>query len=288
VTKAAICVISGVSVVRGAFFAVLAVCAVAVSGCAASSPSPSLGASDPALRGQWVLAGGTDTFGTIDLLSQDISLSITGTPMATGRGSCSDYSATIYGSQQALTITTQAPLSYQCATADQNVLQLEYLMDLGQVRRSAISTSGLELSAEGVDLRFTRAVPLRLTQLEQKTWVLETAATISLHSSFEFEPETGATIRFDSATKLSGTTKCASFTGTYRQVANQLVASNLRYSAQLSCNDSADSGNSSDPAATDVEHVLDGGFTFALTQNSLALSSARAGLALGFSQQGAP
>ena len=256
------------------------VCALAVtiSGCAAAPATT--GAPDPGLRGQWVLTSGHDGYGTLDLLGQDITLTVTDHTISTGRGSCSNYTATIYGSQRSLWVTTAAPRSFGCATAEQTVLQLQYLADLKAVQHSAVTATGLELSGADVDLRYIRATPLSLTALVDKTWQLKTGANISLHGPFELSPETGGYLRFESKTSLSGVTKCVYFTADYRQVADELVASNVLAIDSIGCD------RSSDQAAKDFTRVFDGGFSFSLDRNSLDLTSSRAGLKLGFNELG--
>src|SRR5476651_756041 len=135
---------------------------VSITGC--SPGTPTAGAPDPGLRGQWVLTTGHDGYGAMDLLGQDITLTVTGGTISTGRGSCSNYTATIYGSQRSLWVTTTAPRSFSCATAEQTVLQLKYLGDLGTVSHSSVTPGGLELAGPHVDLKFVRAARLSLTQ----------------------------------------------------------------------------------------------------------------------------
>ena len=252
--------------------------AVSISGCAVA-PATS-GAPDPGLRGQWVLTSGHDGYGALDLLGQDITLTVTGSTISSGRGSCSNYTATIYGSQRSLWVTTAAPRSFGCATAEQTVLQLQYLADLKAVQHSAVTAAGLELSGPGVDLKYERAIPLSLTALVDKTWQLKTGSNISLHGPSKIAPETGGYIRFESKTSLSGVTKCVYFTADYRQIADELVASNVLAIDSIGCD------RSSDQAAKDFTRVFDGGFSFTLERNSLALTSSRAGLQLGFNELG--
>jgi heat shock protein HslJ len=218
----------------------------------------------------------------MDLLRQDITLTITGGTISSGRGSCSNYTATIYGSQRSLWVTTVAPRSYSCATAEQSVLQLQYLADLTSVTRSSVTPTGLELTGPEVDLRFARAARLSLAQLVDKTWQLKTGSTISLHGAMTFAAETGGYLRFESKTSLSGVTKCVYFTANYKQVADELVASNVLAIDSLGCD------RSTDQAAKDFARVFDGGFSFNLSHDSLDLTSSRAGLRLGFNELGTP
>jgi hypothetical protein len=254
-------------------------CALAIGGCSVTPTTD--GSPDPALRGQWVLAAGSDTFGAIDLLGQDITLAITGNAISTGRNTCSDYTATIYGAERDLWVTTTAPATYNCATAEQSVLQLEYLLDLQRVRRSSVTSAGLELSAQGVDLRFVRAEPLNVEQLTNKTWKLATRATITLHSPQAFARETGGSIQFVSPDVIEARTICESMSANYRQVGDELVASDIRFFGSFPCD------GSGSRAQAEFTQVFQNGFTFALTRNSLVLTSNRAGLALGFDEVGA-
>jgi heat shock protein HslJ len=132
-----------------------------------------------------------------------------------------------------------------------------------------------------VDLRFTRATPLSLTALVDRTWQLTSEADVSVHGAFTVAPQTGGYLRFESTSSLSGVTKCVYFTADYRQVADEIVASNVLAIDSLGCDRSADR------AAKDLARVFDGGFTFALSYSSLALTSSRAGLTLGFNELGA-
>ncbi|MDQ1550700.1 MAG: hypothetical protein QOD50_122 [Actinomycetota bacterium] len=256
------------------------VLSVSVAGCTAAPATA--GAPDPGLRGQWVLESGHDGYGVMDLLGQDITLTVTGSTISTGRGSCSNYTATIYGSERSLWVTPAAPRSFGCATAEQTVLQLQYLADLKAVQHSAVTAAGLQLSGPDVVLQFTRATPLSLTQLVDKTWQLKTGSNLSLHGPSKFAAETGGYIRFESKTSLSGVTKCVYFTADYRQVANELVASNVLAIDSIGCD------RSTDQAAKDFTRVFDGGFRFSLDRTSLALTSSRAGLQLGFNELGTP
>ena len=120
-------------------------CALAVSlsvtGCAIGAPTA--GAPDPGLGGQWVLTSGHDGYGPMDLLGQDITLPVTGSTTSTGRSGCSNCTATIYGSQRALWVTTAEPRSFGCTTAAQSVLRLQYLADRSLALKS--SRAGLTL-----------------------------------------------------------------------------------------------------------------------------------------------
>lgn len=264
--------------------AVVVACALAASvslaGCTAAPPTA--GAPDPGLRGQWVLTSGHDGYGDLDLLDQDITLTVTGSNISTGRGSCSNYTVTIYGSQRSLWVTPSAPRSFGCATAEQTVLQLQYLADLKAVQHSTVTAAGLELTGPDVDLQYIRATPLSLTELVDKTWQLKTGANLSLHGPSKFAAETGGYIRFESKNSLSGVTRCVYFTADYRQVADELVASNVLAIDSIGCD------RSNDQAAKDFTRVFDGGFSFTLKRNSLSLTSSRAGLQLGFNELGAP
>jgi heat shock protein HslJ len=270
---------TGTRAVLGALACALSA-TLALSGC--STGAPTAGAPDPGLRGAWVLTDGHDGYGTMKLLGQDITLTVTGSAVSTGRGSCSDYTATIYGSERSLWVTTAAPHSFSCETAEQTVLQLQYLADLAAVQHSAVTPAGLELTGPQVDLRYTRATPLSLTSLVDRTWQLSSGGSLSLTGRDLLAPESGGYIRFETTTSLSGVTKCVYFTANYRQVADELVASHVLAIENIGCD------RSSDQAARDFTRVFDGGFTFALGTDSLALVSSRAGLTLGFNELGTP
>jgi hypothetical protein len=173
--------------------------------------------------------------------------------------------------------TTVAPGS-NCATSEQSVLQLEYLLDLQRVRQSDVTPSALHLSAQGVDLRFDRASALPIGNLMNRTWQLATSAAITLHSPLTFVRETGGSIQFASPNVIEARTTCESISATFRQVGDELVSDDVRHFVSLPCDDVGR------VAAAQLTRVLENGFTFALTRNSLALESTRAGLALGFNE----
>jgi heat shock protein HslJ len=255
--------------------------AIALGGCVDSS-RPTAGAPDPGLRGEWVLASGSDSFGPMKLLGQDITLSISAASAATGRSSCSNYTVTIYGPQRDLWITTSAPHSYACATADQNVIQLEYLADLARVQHASVTEGGLTLAGQGVELSFVRAATVSTTKLIGESWELKTAGTIKLHEAFRFQLETGATLDFTSASIVTVVTRCGNFSGQVTRQADQLVLATATGFRDTDCATAGDQPNK------DIMAVLGGGFTYSLSSNTLTLTSTRAGLILGFERKGTP
>jgi hypothetical protein len=81
---------------------------------------------------------------------------------------------------------------------------------------------------------------------------------------------------------IEARTTCESLSATYRQVGDELVADNVRLIGNFPCD------GSGSRAEAEFTQVFENGFTFALTRNSLALKSTRAGLALGFDEVGTP
>jgi heat shock protein HslJ len=67
------------------------------------------GGSDPGLRGQWQLQSARDSAGTIALANQLISLTINGDNSTSGRSTCNDYTAHVYGTVSALWVTARCP-----------------------------------------------------------------------------------------------------------------------------------------------------------------------------------
>ncbi|HEX4057863.1 MAG TPA: META domain-containing protein [Galbitalea sp.] len=260
-----------IGIVAGALVAV----ALAVSGCASR---PDEGGPDPALRGQWELQSGTDAQGTIPLANQLITLTIDGDSSTTGRSTCSDYRAHVYGSLATLWVTATLPKAEHCGIQAQQDIEQRYINDLNQVRTSTLSGGVLDLLAPGVDLRYQRALAVPLTLVVGHTWQLETVKADSYYATQNPLPfiERGATLKFSKKGSLTGATGCRSFSTTYRENAGEIVIGKLVNHEKHGCD--------SDQQAVDtyVMSVVQSGFTFTSGLGELGISSPRAEITLAF------
>jgi heat shock protein HslJ len=236
------------------------------------------GGADPGLRGQWELLSATDAGGKIPLANQLISLTINGDNTTTGRSTCSDYRAHVYGTVGTLWVTATLPRAQHCGIQAQLDIEQRYIGDLNQVRTSIVAGGVLDLIAPGIDLKYQRALDIPLGLVVNHTWKLATVAPDSYYATSNPLPvaETGATLRFDDKGRVSGTTGCRIFTATYVENAGEIVVSHL---AQLAIGQCTETEQAAD---THLLDVLRSGFTFLSGNGQLKLSSPRAELALAF------
>jgi heat shock protein HslJ len=238
------------------------------------------GGPDPGLRGQWQLQSATDEGGPIPLANQLIALTIDGDNSTTGRSTCSDYTAHVYGTVSTLWVTATLPRIQNCGIQIQQDIEFRYINDLNQVRTSTLAGGVLHLLAPGIDLQFHRALAIPLNLVVNKTWRLATVAPDSYYATATAnpvpDPETGASIRFSSNGRLTGKTSCNTFTARYSQNAGEIVVHDLAQK-NTGC-----SGAGASAAQTHVLLVLSSGFTFLSGVSDLKLSSPRAELSLGF------
>jgi heat shock protein HslJ len=260
-----------IGIVAGALVAIV----VAVSGCA---NAPDEGGPDPGLRGQWELQSGTDAAGTIPLANQLITLTIDGDNSTSGRSTCSDYQAHVYGSLSTLWVTATLPRAEHCGIQAQQDIEQRYINDLNQVRSSTLSGGVLNLLAPRIDLRFQRALAVPLTLVIGHKWRLESVKADSYYATSNPLPviEHGATLTFSKSGKLTGTTGCRTFSTTYTENAGEIVIGKLVNHPKHGCD--------SDEAAIDtyVMSVVQSSFTFISGLGELGISSPRAEITLAF------
>lgn len=237
------------------------------------------GGPDPTLRGQWQLLNGSDSFGSIALANQLISLSINGDNTTSGRSTCSDYTAHVYGTVSDLWVTTEIPHPGVCAVRAQKSIEQRYFTDLNQVRTSTITGGVLHLLGPDIDLQFHRslAVPLGNLVLDH-AWKLASVSPDPLIAGPRVLPhtETGANLQLSEKGFMIGETRCNLFTATYSQNAGEVVLSRLIQHSKPGCD------LASQKTDERVMAVLTSGFTFFSSVGELTLTSPRAGLTLTF------
>jgi len=254
-------------------------CAAALALMLASCASPQDdGGPDPGLRGQWELQSATDAGGQIPLANQLISLTIDGDNTTTGRSTCSDYRAHVYGSISNLWVTATLPRAENCGIQAQEDIEHRYIGDLNQVRTSTLDGGILDLLAPGIDLRFSRALAVPTTLIVDRTWRLQTVRADNYYgdTSSVYVNLVGATLLLDRDGTLSGTTGCHRFTAAYQQNAGEIVVQHLVEHPFGQCT----SNNSAADAV--LLQVIKSGFTFFSESGALSISSPRAELSLTF------
>lgn len=254
-------------------------CAALVALLLASCASPGdEGGPDPGLRGEWELQSATDVGGAIPLANQLISLTINGDNSTTGRSTCSDYRAHVYGSVSTLWVTATLPRAENCGIQVQEDIEHRYINDLNQVRTSTLAGGVLDLLAPGIDLRFARALAVPTTLVVDRTWRLTTARADSYYgnSSSASVSISGATLRLNRNGTLIGTTGCHRFTALYLQNAGEIVVQRLVEHPSGTC------AGASSTADVMLLQVVRSGFTFFSESGALSISSPRVELTLDF------
>jgi heat shock protein HslJ len=232
-----------IGIVAGVLVAVAVTFAITLS--AFASPQDEGGA-DPGLRGQWELQSATDAGGTIPLANQLITLTIGGDNTTTGRSTCSNYRAHVYGSLASLWVTATLPKAEHCGIQAQQDIEQRYINDLNRVRTSTLVGGVLN-----ADSYYATTNPLPVI-------------------------EHGATLTFSKQGTLTGTTGCEHFTASYTENAGEIVLGKLHSHKRGQC--------SSHEQAIDtyVVSVIDSGFTFVSGLGELGISSPRAEITLAF------
>ncbi|HEY1529798.1 MAG TPA: hypothetical protein VGF80_03215 [Galbitalea sp.] len=242
------------------------------------------GGPDPGLRGEWELQSGTDAGGAIPLANQLISLTIDGDNSTTGRSTCSDYTAHIYGNVSTLWVTAKLPEVENCGIQAQLDIERRYIGDLNQIRTSTLSGGVLHLLAPGIDLQYQKALAVPLDLIVGHTWKLATVAADSYYATANPTPIplTGASIRFSKDGLLAGETACGPFSGKYVENAGEIVVSRLEKNGSLLADGDGRCIGSAQTADVNLFQVLNSGFTFLSGVGGLKISSPRAELTLGF------
>jgi heat shock protein HslJ len=234
------------------------------------------GGPDPGLRGQWELQSAKDEGGTIPLANQLISLTIDGDNTTTGRSTCSNYTAHVYGNVSTLWVTATLPAKQDCGIQIQQDIEFRYINDLNRVRTSTLTGGVLHLLAPGIDLQFHRALAVPLGLVVGHTWRLSTVAPDSYYATANPtpQPETGATLRLSKNGTLEGKTNCSTYTARYAQNAGEIVVTHFIQHLHACTGDGT--------AEVHLTSVLTSGFTFLSGVGGLKISSPRAELTLAF------
>lgn len=215
-----------------------------------------------AAEGDWEL-----TDGTVD--GQDlqfpagvrITLSIDGDEVG-GNNSCNSYFGRIDTSGGRLSIVELGQTEMGCP--DLMDLEATYMGALQAVTALEVTVDDLHLTGPDVDLRFDRVQPLPTSDLVGTTWTLESLLMGEVASSVGGDP---ATLELTEDGKLTGSTGCRTFDGTYEVSGDTVTAT------QLSTDDRAC------PAELQgqddhVLAVIGDGFTVVIEENRLTVTSA--------------
>ena len=258
---------------------ILAALALLLAGC---TPAKDAGGPDPKLRGQWELQSAKDAAGPLPLADQRITLTIGGDNSTTGRSTCSDYTARVYGTTSKLWVDPRLPGAASCRTGALRTLEERYIKALQVVHYGSISDGVLTLKAARVTLTYSRALHIPLTLVTDRTWQIQliaqdastTAPTLLIQAPLAVS---GASIVFDKNGTLSGSDGCRGFSAQYTQNAGELVIHDLK-SGKNGCSE-ADL-----TVDTYLMNLLASGFTWQSGNALLSLDSPRAGVEITFEE----
>jgi heat shock protein HslJ len=207
---------------------VLAAAAVVVlllAGCTSGDDRPTT--PDPRLFGGWQLTSGTDAQGLMPLSFSDISLTISASTAAHGRGACNDYSGRIVGSIGAVFVAKAAMSQFtQCTASALNELDARYLDDLIAVRFAAVRTDRLTLSSRFATLVFERAGRIPVDSIVNTVWVAQSLSALGLNTAFEKHPY-NVTLLLSQNGRFLISTACPAITGRWSEDAGEIVFSDV-------------------------------------------------------------
>lgn len=243
---------------RTAVMAMLAGLLAACGGSAAGAPE---------LDGAWRLEAGSHGDRTVPIVEgSPITLTVAGKTIE-GTAACNGYGGTIEQDGTSVRVVVASMTEMACA---EPVMASEaaYVDALADVTTAARDGGRLVLSGAGVELELTLLPPIPTAELVGTTWTLASLIEGETVSSVTGEP---ATLRLDDDGRITGSTGCRSFSGTYRVSGDEVQITALSTGPET-CPDEL--------AAQDT-HVLDvlgDGFTAQIDGNRLTVSHGPSGL----------
>jgi len=194
---------------------------VACGSAGAPSPSSSGNPFDP--QGSWELTSGRADGAEIAIVDDHpITLTIEGSEIG-GTAACNSYGGRLTVTDGRLEIGDVAMTAMGC---EEPVMAAEAAYTAGLAAVDSIGGDGNELvlTGQGVELRFSALAAPPTTELIDTEWVLETLFVGDVASATMGEP---ATLELRSDGTLAGSTGCRSFTGTWVEEGEQIVATTL-------------------------------------------------------------
>jgi heat shock protein HslJ len=186
----------------------------------ADAPSSSPSGEPFDAQGSWRLTSGRAGGAEIPLLDdRPITLTIEGSQIG-GSSACNTYGGRLTVTGGRLEIKDLAMTAMGC---EEPVMAAEAAYTSALAGIDSIGGDGDELVLRGpdVELRFTSLAPPPTSDLIDTTWVLETVFVGDIASSTVGEP---ATLELRSDGSFSGSTGCRSFTGSWVEEGEQIVA----------------------------------------------------------------
>lgn len=251
----------------------LAIALLVVVACGpASGPSPT-GPAAPSVptgpldaTGTWRLESGTTDGVAVPLLPDyPVTLIVEGSRVA-GTSACNGYGADLVV-ENGRTVVGQMSSTAMACEPDVMASELAYTAALARVDTATMDGDALVLSGPGVSLRFAPVAPPATADIVDRAWALEAMTEPGAATAVGGEPA-ALEIRKDGT--FLGSTGCRSFTGTWTEVGNEIVATGMAMD-EREC--------PADVAAQDghVTGVLGDGFTIDLSVDGQVLSLVASG-----------
>jgi heat shock protein HslJ len=198
---------------RPAIVALAIIAALGLTGCAV----PGASVSDPRLVGTWHLASASDHGLGIPIGGTTITLTIGDAKHTGGDSPCSSYAARVTGGVGVVYIRAElnGGTRDDCATAELNLIEKQYLEALTQTKFAAIDQGTLILSSPQTNLVFVRAAETPIATLVNSDWLLYAVPTQvpAVTSGPGIDP---VHLRFDGSNGLTISSTCITITAYYQ------------------------------------------------------------------------
>ena len=263
-----------------AFLATALLVVVACGPASGPSPSgpvvPSVSAGPLDATGVWRLEAGTTDDVAVPLVpAYPVTLIVEGSRIG-GTSACNAYGAELVVENGRTIVGVMSSTQMACEP-DVMASETAYTAALARVHAATMDGDALVLSGPGVSLRFVPVAPPATADIVDRAWSLQAMTQPEAAAAVGGEP---ATLEIRKDGTFAGSTGCRSFTGTWTEVGNEIVATQMAMDgrecpADLAVQDSH------------VTSVLGDGFTIGLSVNGQVLSLvASGGLGLQYRTEG--
>lgn len=251
-------------------FALLAVAALALAGCASSTGNTDVaGPAADELDGSWLLTAATDTSGTFDLGDTAITLEIDG-DRASGAAPCNSYTGAFATTADGIDLGPMASTRMACSPDSVMKLETRYLAALEAVDTATIDgdTLTLSLSDDPLELVYTETDGPETADLVGPRWNLETIVTGDETRSVELD----ADLVFGDDGTLHGSAGCRGFTADYVHDGDEGDSAGAQITLTRLDIDHAACPATSGEQETLVFDVIGQGFTASVVGDTLTLT----------------
>lgn len=206
-----------------AMIAAVVIC-IGVAGCTASSVD---NAADSRFVGQWLLVSAKDAKGDIPLGGTYVTLTISSSAAATGRGPCNDYTAKVIGQPGAVFVQITHRSLGLCADTILANLDQRYISDLKATSIASIDTDRLTFRSRNATLLYHRVPHFMIGGIVDITWVAITETfRDGLGNRYTASPA-GMLLLSRNKTFTVHVGACPTVNGTWRMDAGEIVLVSL-------------------------------------------------------------